>query len=64
MAEIQRLGPDLFPAPAVVRQRLSDNLYEAQMLRRLLRVVEDAADIRNRQRSDDSSGGQPCLPKN
>jgi hypothetical protein len=44
--EPDRFSPQLFPPPAVVRQRIADNLIEAQALRRLLRVSEDVAEHR------------------
>ena len=43
MFELERFGNEVFPRPTDVRKRLADNLTEARMLRRLLRVVEDAA---------------------
>ncbi len=45
-SEPDRFSPQLFPPPAVVRQRIADNIVEAQALRRLLRVVEDVAEHR------------------
>ncbi len=41
--EPDRFSPQIFPDPAIVRRRLSDNLTEAQLLRRLLRVVDDVS---------------------
>jgi hypothetical protein len=41
--EPDRFGPQVFPDPSVIRQRLSDNLVEAQLLRRLLKVADDAS---------------------
>jgi hypothetical protein len=50
MPEIERFGNDVFPPPTEVRRRLADNLTEARMLRRLLRIVEDAAVERHRRK--------------
>ncbi len=47
MPATERLSRELFPSPAAVRERLSENIVEARYLRRLLRVAEDAADERN-----------------
>jgi hypothetical protein len=39
---------DLIPRPGVVRDQLARTLRETQLLRRLLRVAEDAAEERHR----------------
>jgi hypothetical protein len=50
MSDPERFGNDVFLPPTEVRRRLADNLTEARMLRRLLRVVEDAAEERHRRK--------------
>jgi hypothetical protein len=58
----ERLPAELFIAPSLVRQRLSENIIENQYLRRLLRVVEDASIERSVGRfappAPDTSGGR------
>ena len=48
MPELTQRGPDLIPSHVAVRKRLAEHLTEAQLLRRLLRIAEDAAVERNR----------------
>lgn len=47
---------DSIPAPAVVRERLSKSVREANLLRQLLRLSERAA----KQRSDQAQEAEQC----
>jgi hypothetical protein len=52
MAGIERFSTEIFPPLPLVRERVAANLEEAQLLRRLMRVLEDAAELRHRERLD------------
>ncbi len=39
---------ELVPHPQIVRERIADNVVEADALRRLLRIAEDVAEHRHR----------------
>jgi hypothetical protein len=59
MPGAERLPSELFPPPAAIRERLSENIIESRYLRRLLRVAEDAANERNRGRFANLPRQQP-----
>jgi hypothetical protein len=42
--------PELIPPPAVVREKLARNYEEAGLLRRLLKLAEDAAEKNDRRK--------------
>jgi hypothetical protein len=48
---LERLAGGVCPPPSEVRLRLADNLAEANLLRRLLRVAEDVACERQQRRA-------------
>ena len=53
--------PELIPSPSVVREKLARNYEEAGLLRRLLKLAEDAAEKNVRRR--DVSSARPAAGK-